>query len=54
MLERAITEASIYGLEAIHDPELSMGEAIVLAFRKAGLQDIADYWYGNFVVFGIL
>lgn len=54
MLERAFEEAAVYGVVGVDDPEYSVAEALVRAFRSAGLDDLADYWHGNFVVFGLL
>lgn len=54
MLERAFNEACMYGLAGVDDPDMSVGEALVKAFRAAGLDDIADYWHGNFVIHGII
>lgn len=54
MLERAFEEAAVYGVTGVDDPDYSVAEALVRGFRSAGLDDLADYWYGNLVVFGFI
>lgn len=58
MLDRLMDEASTYGLMGEEcpevDTEIGIAEALINRFREAGMEDIADYWKGNLVIFGEL
>lgn len=55
MQDRIFEEACLYGIESeFSETEGDMFRQILAAFRKNGMDDIADYWYGNLVVHGVL
>lgn len=57
IIERLLEEAGVYGLLGEEcpddvDTEIGIAESLIEKFRDIGMDDVADYWQGNLVIFG--